>query len=304
MRDTILTFDAEAAFRNEPLRDEILACRCCSLRNGCRAPVPWSGWLPSISGLAIVGEAPGANEDLQGRPFVGESGEVLDEALRLSGLDRDIVPVINVVCCRPPGNRNPEADEVFACGYNLQRQLEAANPLVILTLGRFAGIEIIKNTGLDPGFSVFRNRGRFYRGPVFNLPDVTVIPTWHPSPFNSRNPKKRREILDDVTRAATALWEKTLKKASPKPFSAGFDAHWMTFVDAMIEGIENGYHPVKIRRQISRCVSRCKGHPVAIRELLTFWEAVNDVVKLDTEDQQITAFERMKIGARLKATKL
>jgi DNA polymerase len=120
----------------------------------------------------LIGEAPGENEDKQGEPFVGQAGKLLDNMLRALTLSRESnVYIANVIKCRPPGNRNPELDEVARCEPYLQRQVELVKPKVIVAMGRFAAQSLLKN---EASIASMRGRVHEYRG-------VPVIVTYHPA---------------------------------------------------------------------------------------------------------------------------
>jgi DNA polymerase len=118
------------------LAAEVNVCTQCKLHPGRHRAVPGEG--PATAEIMFIGEGPGFHEDQQGRPFVGAAGKFLEELLGLIGLTRDRVFITNVVKCRPPGNRDPETDELAACNAYLERQIAALNPKVIVTLGRFS----------------------------------------------------------------------------------------------------------------------------------------------------------------------
>jgi len=115
---------------------EVNVCTLCKLHHGTIKAVPGEG--PADAKIMFIGEAPGFNEDRQGRPFVGAAGKFLEELLALAGLRRSDVFIANVVKHRPPNNRDPEPDEIAACAGYLERQIAAINPRVIVTLGRFS----------------------------------------------------------------------------------------------------------------------------------------------------------------------
>ena len=115
---------------------DVKGCSLCKLHHGTINAVPGEG--PADAKIMFIGEAPGFNEDRQGRPFVGAAGKFLDELLALAGLQRSDVFIANVVKHRPPNNRDPEQDEIIACSSYLERQIAAINPPVIVTLGRFS----------------------------------------------------------------------------------------------------------------------------------------------------------------------
>ncbi|MCA9832177.1 MAG: uracil-DNA glycosylase [Dehalococcoidia bacterium] len=120
----------------ERLYDEIRSCTLCALSQTRGLAVPGEG--PLDSDVMFIGEAPGANEDRQGRPFVGAAGNFLEELLGAAGLRRSEVYICNVLKCRPPGNRDPLPGEIQACSDYLDRQIDLVDPLVIVTLGRFS----------------------------------------------------------------------------------------------------------------------------------------------------------------------
>ncbi len=128
--------DTEATERLAAIAEEVRGCPKCELARTRTHAVPGEG-APRAR-VMLVGEGPGWHEDRQGRPFVGNAGKFLNELLALAGLDRETVFITNVVKCRPPGNRDPMPDEIAACAPYLERQIEAIDPEVIVTLGRFS----------------------------------------------------------------------------------------------------------------------------------------------------------------------
>ena len=194
----------------EAVRNEALGCTRCSLARS-RTQVVWAdGNLESE--LLFIGEAPGFHEDKQGRPFVGAAGQLLDKLLSEIGLDRDSAAIVNVIKCRPPGNRDPLPDEIEACRPYLEAQLAHMRPKVIVTLGNFATKFI-----LEEPIGISRARGRRYarRG-------ATVIPTFHPAAalrggrFGGRSPI-------DAIREDLALVRRVLDEA-PRASAPGADA--------------------------------------------------------------------------------
>jgi uracil-DNA glycosylase len=153
----------------ETIRAEALNCTRCPLAQG-RTQVVWAdGNLDSD--LVFIGEAPGFHEDQQGKPFVGAAGQLLDRLLGEIGLDRSKCAIVNVLKCRPPGNRDPQTDEIEACRPFLDAQLDHMKPKVIVTLGNFATRYI-----LEQPIGITRARGN-----RFNRRGATVIPTFHPA---------------------------------------------------------------------------------------------------------------------------
>jgi DNA polymerase len=152
------------------LEAEALACTRCRLAEG-RTQVVFGVGDPHAD-LMFVGEGPGREEDLKGEPFVGRSGQLLDKlVLEEMGLTRDAFYIGNVVCCRPPGNRDPQPDEIEACRPYLEGKLELIDPKVVVTLGNFATKLL-----LDTADGITKVRGRTYAfGPR------KIVPTFHPS---------------------------------------------------------------------------------------------------------------------------
>ena len=148
-------------------------CQRCRLASG-RHTVVFGEGDPSAS-LMVVGEGPGRDEDLQGRPFVGRSGRLLDRLLsEEAGLKRDEVYIANVVKCRPPDNRDPLPDEIAECRPYLDAQVALVAPEVVITLGNFAS-----RTLLDSGVGITRLRGKTYPWPGGG--PTVVVPTFHPA---------------------------------------------------------------------------------------------------------------------------
>lgn len=126
---------------------EVNACQQCQLHQGRAHAVPGEG--PATADILFIGEGPGFHEDQQGRPFVGAAGKFLEELLSSIGLQREQVFITNVVKCRPPGNRDPEPDELEACAAYLDRQIAALNPKVIVTLGRYSMYRFFPNAKIS-----------------------------------------------------------------------------------------------------------------------------------------------------------
>ena len=144
--------------------------------------------------LMFVGEAPGADEDIQGIPFVGRAGQLLTKMIQAIQLERDQVYIANVIKCRPPDNRNPEPDEIDTCQPFLFRQIEAVRPKVIVALGSFAAKTLLKTQD-----SISRLRGR-----VYDFQGAKLIPTFHPS-YLLRSPQFKREAWEDLKKARALL---------------------------------------------------------------------------------------------------
>ncbi len=137
----------------------------------------------------FIGEGPGYDEDVQGRPFVGRAGQLLTKIIQSIHLQREEVYIANIVKCRPPQNRNPEPDEIGSCSPFLFRQIDAIQPRIICALGTFAAQTLLRTTA-----KITALRGRIY--------DVTgkkILPTYHPA-FLLRNPEKKKEVWEDMKR--------------------------------------------------------------------------------------------------------
>lgn len=151
----------------DEIRSRVEGCRACSLCEGRTNTVFGEG--DPHARVLIIGEAPGKNEDLQGRPFVGAAGRFLDELLDAAGLKREEVFIANVLKCRPPSNRNPKAGEIEACAPFLREQTQAIDPYVIVTLGNFATQFILRTqTGITHLRGTVNQTGRFIVMPVFH----------------------------------------------------------------------------------------------------------------------------------------
>jgi DNA polymerase len=147
--------------------------------------------------IAFVGEAPGGDEDIQGRPFVGRAGQLLTKIIAAMGLTRSDVYICNILKCRPPGNRNPQPDEIAACEPFLVKQLEAINPRVICALGTFAARTLLKT---DVPITVLRGKFHSYHG-------IQLMPTYHPA-YLLRNPGAKKQVWEDVQKIMKALPQK------------------------------------------------------------------------------------------------
>jgi DNA polymerase len=168
-------------------------CPRCKLATLGRTQVVFGVGNPDAD-LMFVGEAPGGDEDLQGIPFVGRAGQLLTKMILAINLERDQVYIANVIKCRPPGNRNPEPDEIAACEPFLFRQIDAVRPKVIVALGAFAARTLLRTDE-----SISRLRGR-----VYDFRGARLIPTFHPS-FLLRSPERKRDAWEDLKRARALL---------------------------------------------------------------------------------------------------
>jgi DNA polymerase len=171
----------------DALREVALGCPRCRLSET-RTHVVFGEGSPTAD-LVIVGEAPGADEDRTGRPFVGRAGKLLDLLLASVGFPREAVYICNVLKCRPPGNRNPLPEEIAACSPYLLRQIELISPRAILAVGTFPAQTLLATTE-----TIGRLRGR-----VHHFEGVPLIPTYHPAAL-LRNPSWVRPVWDDLQR--------------------------------------------------------------------------------------------------------
>lgn len=181
----------------ESLNGEVSSCIRCVLHKTRNKPVPGEGSLDSK--IMFVGEAPGSNEDMQGRPFVGRAGMFLEELLSSVGLKREDVFIANILKCRPPGNRNPRVGEMRSCTAYLDRQVAIIDPKTICPMGNFAAGYIMEKYGLNPE-PIGRIHGKTFR--VKNLLlDARIIPLYHPASavYNSN---MRYTLLEDFKRIA------------------------------------------------------------------------------------------------------
>lgn len=154
----------------EDLRRSIQNCQECSLYRS-RTHLVFGAGNPEAE-LMLIGEAPGRDEDLQGKPFVGAAGRLLTEGLRQVGLSREEIYIANVLKCRPPGNRNPQSQEIKACFPYLERQIEIIRPKLICTMGNFA-TQLLLNTTL--GITHIRGKLQWYKN------NISIIPIFHPA---------------------------------------------------------------------------------------------------------------------------
>jgi uracil-DNA glycosylase family 4 len=176
------------------LAESLRECRRCRLSEGRRNVVFGVG--DPRARLMFIGEAPGAEEDRQGEPFVGRAGHLLNSMLRAVGLSRQEVYIANVLKCRPPGNRDPQEDEAATCLPFLWRQVELVNPAVIVTLGRVAASRLL---GTSAPISTYRGRWTKWR-------EWDVLPTFHPA-YLLRTPSAKAQAWADLKRLVGRLGE-------------------------------------------------------------------------------------------------
>jgi len=178
---------AEKAKKLDEIAREVAECTACELCRQRNKPVPGEG-NPDAR-IFFIGEGPGAEEDLQGIPFVGRAGQLLDKMIEAMGLTRQDVFIGNVVKCRPPGNRAPTPDETAACWDYLRRQIEIIAPEVIVVMGNAAAKVLLETrTGIT------RLRGQWHE--VWGIP---VMPTFHPAyVLRQYTPDNRRKVWSDL----------------------------------------------------------------------------------------------------------
>jgi uracil-DNA glycosylase family 4 len=199
----------------EGLVSEILSCTRCPLYSSRTRAVPGEG--PLNASIMFVGEAPGRSEDLEGRPFVGSAGKLLDSLLSSIGVERGSVYITNVVKCRPPGNREPFDSEVRACNPYLRRQISMIKPKIIVALGRIAGRTLYEMAGLRWD-SIRAARGRVERVRVEGV-DLMLTVTFHPAAA-LYNPGLREELENDFENVIAPLVRgfKTVRKTTLEEF--------------------------------------------------------------------------------------
>ena len=167
------------------LRDSVAACTRCELHES-RTQTVFGVGSPDADWM-IIGEAPGAEEDRRGEPFVGRAGKLLDEMLRAVGQQRESVFIANILKCRPPNNRDPRPEESSQCRAYLERQIELVQPKIILAVGRIAAHLL-----LDTDTPVGR-----LRGSIHQLGETPLIVTYHPA-YLLRSPSQKRKSWDDL----------------------------------------------------------------------------------------------------------
>ncbi len=174
------------------VREELGDCQRCKLSGG-RKTIVWGTGNPDAQ-LVFVGEAPGADEDEQGEPFVGRAGQLLTKMIEAMGYRREDIYIANILKCRPPGNRNPEPDEVAACEPFLRKQLAALRPRMIVALGKFAAQCLLRD---DTPISRLRGSLRTYEG-------IQLMPTFHPA-YLLRDQNRKKEAWADLKAVNAAL---------------------------------------------------------------------------------------------------
>lgn len=186
--------DASALTDWAPLQSAVASCTLCSLHKSRKQTVFGTG--NTQANLLVIGEAPGAEEDQRGEPFVGPAGQLLDEMLRAIGLDRKVVYIANILKCRPPANRDPAAAEAASCRPYLDAQIRLLQPKVILAVGRIAAQQLLGND-----MPLGRMRGQVHALAAHNVP---VVVTYHPA-YLLRTPDQKRKAWQDLCVARDLL---------------------------------------------------------------------------------------------------
>jgi uracil-DNA glycosylase family 4 len=181
------------------LEKEVSGCLRCEL-SGTRTNVVFGEGDPKAD-LMFIGEAPGGDEDKQGRPFVGRAGQLLTKIIESIGLKREEVFIGNILKCRPPGNRNPMPNEIAMCSPYLLKQIDAIKPKVICALGKFAA-----QTLLNTETPISKLRGKFY-----DYNGIKLMPTYHPA-YLLRNSLGKKEVWQDMQAIAKELGLKIPKR--------------------------------------------------------------------------------------------
>jgi len=177
----------------EAIRSDIGDCQRCKLAPT-RTTIVFGSGNPNAD-IVFVGEAPGYEEDQQGLPFVGEAGRLLTKIIESTGIKREDAYICNILKCRPPGNRNPEPDEVLVCSPFLKRQIAAIGPKIVCCLGKFAAQTLLQNAA-----PISRLRGEFH-----DIDGMRVIATFHPA-YLLRSPEKKREVWEDMKQIRAELF--------------------------------------------------------------------------------------------------
>jgi DNA polymerase len=183
-RETNNAEEGQLISKLEQIREACLQCTNCNLRQGCQQVVFGKG--NPLAKLMLVGEGPGEQEDLQGLPFVGKAGQLLDKIIQAAGFSLDEVYIGNIIKCRPPGNRTPKLEEIRSCMPWLMKQIQIISPRIIVCLGATA----IQGL-LDPSLRITAIRGRWAE-----RNGILIMPTFHPAAL-LRDETKKRPVWED-----------------------------------------------------------------------------------------------------------
>ena len=176
------------------IKESVEKCKKCGLSKTRKNPVIGDGSLDSE--ILFIGEAPGYNEDLQGRPFVGRAGKILDNLLESVGINRDSVYIANILKCRPPNNRNPQKNEINLCIEYLSKQIEIIQPKIIMPLGSFACSYIFEKYGIKYD-KISKIHGKLFQKNTL-LGKLRIIPMYHPA-VATYNPNIKKQLLKDFS---------------------------------------------------------------------------------------------------------
>jgi uracil-DNA glycosylase len=191
----------------EDIAAEVRACTKCRLHQSAKRGVPGEG--PATAEILFIGEGPGFHEDQQGRPFVGPAGQFLEELLKAIGFKRDDVFITNIVKHRPPGNRDPMPDEIAACAEFLNRQIEALNPRVIVTLGRYSMARFF------PGAKISAVHGQARK-----IDGRLVVAMYHPAAALHQQ-SLRQTLIDDFQKLPALIAQADKTAPAPGPPEQG-----------------------------------------------------------------------------------
>lgn len=184
-------------------------CQNCALHHSRVKSVPGEG--PDNARIMFIGEGPGFHENQQGRPFVGQAGKFLDELLSVSGLKRETVFITNVVKCRPPGNRDPQPEELEACSKFLDRQIEIINPEIIVTLGRFSMAKFFGQVKISQ-----------IHGAIRKIDQKYIVAMYHPAAA-LHQPALKNTLIEDFSKLKKYLHqvetEREMKEVTPKKYN-------------------------------------------------------------------------------------
>jgi len=192
-----------AATKLQMIADEIAVCTDCKLHASRKRAVPGEG--PDDPDLMFIGEGPGFHENEQGKPFVGAAGRFLEDLLASIDLKREDVFIGNVVKCRPPGNRDPQPEEIQACGEYLKRQIEAIDPKVIVTLGRFSMAQYF------PGTKISKIHGQ-----AKEIDGRLIVAMYHPAAA-LHQPSLRKVVMADFSMLPALIEKRTATSKPDQP---------------------------------------------------------------------------------------
>lgn len=207
MLSELTLFSSEKLRTLEVIAKEIVECKKCRLWYTRNRAVPGDG--NSNADVMLIGEAPGYNEDLEGRPFVGAAGKLLDKLLSIAGIVRNEAYITNVVKCRPPSNRDPLPDEIDACSVYLDRQVMIISPKLIVCLGKHSTDYVLRRGGAKArfrhGLSMIAVRGQVFSINYQGLRTL-AIPTYHPAAA-LYNPKIKEDLIEDFKTIGRVLMD-------------------------------------------------------------------------------------------------